>query len=99
MDDAERFSLLGTYRTPRFRIGQRVRCQVRGEVAAPGRMYGSSKNQPTAQAREPTQFHTSISISACRNSRGEYGRLGDRAAWQMSKPGSVSRGGGYSSAL
>jgi hypothetical protein len=26
MDDAKRFRLLGTYRTPRFRIGQRVRC-------------------------------------------------------------------------
>jgi hypothetical protein len=32
MDDADRFRLLGTYRTPRFRIGQRVRCHVRGEV-------------------------------------------------------------------
>jgi hypothetical protein len=28
MDDADRLRLLGTYRTPRFRIGQRVRCQV-----------------------------------------------------------------------
>ncbi len=32
MDDADRFRLLGTYRTSRFRIGQRVRCLVRGEV-------------------------------------------------------------------
>jgi hypothetical protein len=32
MDDADRFRLLGIYRTPRFRIGQRVCCQVRGEV-------------------------------------------------------------------
>ncbi len=32
MEDAERFRLLGTYRTPRFRVGQRVRCQVRGEM-------------------------------------------------------------------
>ena len=32
MEDTERFRLLGTYRTPRFRIGQRVRCLVRGEV-------------------------------------------------------------------
>ncbi len=32
MEDAERFRLLGKYRTPRFRIGQRVRCQVRGEM-------------------------------------------------------------------
>jgi hypothetical protein len=30
--DADRFRLLGQYRTPRCRIGQRVRCQVRGEV-------------------------------------------------------------------
>ena len=29
MDDADRFRLLGTYRTPRFRIGQRVRYLVR----------------------------------------------------------------------
>jgi hypothetical protein len=32
MEDAERFRLLGKYRTPRFRIGQRVRCEVRGEM-------------------------------------------------------------------
>jgi hypothetical protein len=36
MDDADRFRLLGTYRTPRFRIGQRVCCQVRGEVVITG---------------------------------------------------------------
>jgi hypothetical protein len=36
MDDAHRFRLLGTYRTPRFRIGQRVRCLVRGEVIITG---------------------------------------------------------------
>jgi hypothetical protein len=36
MDDAERFRLLGTYRTPRFRIGQRVRCLVRGGVIITG---------------------------------------------------------------
>ena len=35
MDDSERFRLLGTYRTPRFRLGQTVRCEVRGEVVAP----------------------------------------------------------------
>jgi hypothetical protein len=32
VDDTERFRLLGTYRTPRCRIGQWVRCAVRGEV-------------------------------------------------------------------
>jgi hypothetical protein len=36
MNDAERFALLGTYRTPRFRVGQRVRCLVRGEVKITG---------------------------------------------------------------
>jgi hypothetical protein len=36
MDDADRFRLLGTYRTPRFRIGQRVRCLVRGAVVIIG---------------------------------------------------------------
>jgi hypothetical protein len=36
MDDADRFRLIGTYRTPRFRIGQRVRCLVRGEVIITG---------------------------------------------------------------
>src|SRR5262249_52476883 len=29
---ADRFRLLGKYRTPRYRIGQKVRCQVRGLV-------------------------------------------------------------------
>jgi hypothetical protein len=32
MEDAERFRMLGKYRTPRFRVGQRVPCQVRGEM-------------------------------------------------------------------
>jgi hypothetical protein len=32
LEDADRFRLFGKYRTPRFRIGQRVRCQVRGEM-------------------------------------------------------------------
>jgi hypothetical protein len=32
VEDAERFKLLGTYRTPRCRIGQCVRCAVRGQV-------------------------------------------------------------------
>src|SRR5262245_1094818 len=36
MNDAERFRLLGKYRTPRFRIGQRVRCLVRGEMVITG---------------------------------------------------------------
>jgi hypothetical protein len=36
MEDADRFRLLGKYRTPRFRIGQRVRCQVRGEMIITG---------------------------------------------------------------
>jgi hypothetical protein len=36
MDDADRFRLHGTYWTRRFRIGQRVRCLVRGEVIIAG---------------------------------------------------------------
>lgn len=36
MEDAERFRLLGKYRTPRFRIDQRVLCQVRGEMIVTG---------------------------------------------------------------
>ena len=36
MEDAERFRLLGKYRTPRFRRGQRVRCLVRGEMVITG---------------------------------------------------------------
>jgi hypothetical protein len=36
MEDAERFRLLGKYRTPHFRIGQRVRCQVRREMVITG---------------------------------------------------------------
>ena len=30
--NAERFRLLGTYRTPRFRYGSKVLCEVRGEM-------------------------------------------------------------------
>jgi hypothetical protein len=36
MGDADCFRLLGKYRTPRFRIGQRVRCLVHGEVIITG---------------------------------------------------------------
>jgi hypothetical protein len=36
MDDANRFRRLGIYRTPRFRIGQRIHCHVRGEVVISG---------------------------------------------------------------
>jgi hypothetical protein len=32
VEGAERFRLLGTYQTPRCRVGQRVRCAVRGQV-------------------------------------------------------------------
>jgi hypothetical protein len=40
MNDADRFRLLGTYRTPRFRYGQTVRCEVRGEVVIVGLLDG-----------------------------------------------------------
>jgi hypothetical protein len=37
MDDADRFQLLfGPYRTPRFRYGEVVFCEVRGEVTLCG---------------------------------------------------------------
>jgi hypothetical protein len=36
MEDAERFLLLGKYRTPRFRYGRKVLCEVRGEVTITG---------------------------------------------------------------
>jgi hypothetical protein len=36
MEDAERFRLLGKYRTPRFRIGRTVFCEVRGEMVITG---------------------------------------------------------------
>jgi hypothetical protein len=36
MEDAERFRLLGKYRTPRFRVGRRVLCAVRGQVVITG---------------------------------------------------------------
>ena len=36
MHAADRFRLLGTYRTPRFRYGRTVRCEVRGEVEIVG---------------------------------------------------------------
>ena len=37
MNDAERFQLLGKYRTPRFRNGRTVFCEVRGERVITGR--------------------------------------------------------------
>jgi hypothetical protein len=36
MDDAERFLLLGRYRTPWFRVGHTVVCEVRGQVVITG---------------------------------------------------------------
>jgi hypothetical protein len=36
MEDAERFHLLGKYRTPRFRFGFKVFCEVRGEMTITG---------------------------------------------------------------
>jgi hypothetical protein len=36
MTDADRFKLLGTYRMPRFRLGQMVRCAIRGQVVITG---------------------------------------------------------------
>jgi hypothetical protein len=36
MKDADRFRLLGYYRTPRFRYGRKVLCEVRGEVTICG---------------------------------------------------------------
>jgi hypothetical protein len=36
MEDTERLRLLGKYRTPRFRIGRTVFCEVRGEMVITG---------------------------------------------------------------
>lgn len=36
MEDAERFRLLGKYKTPRFRIGRTVFCAMRGEMVIMG---------------------------------------------------------------
>jgi hypothetical protein len=36
LQDADRFRLLGKYRTPRFRVGRFVRCLIRGEVEVAG---------------------------------------------------------------
>jgi hypothetical protein len=36
MEDAERFRLLGKYRTPRLRIGRKVLCEVQGEMVITG---------------------------------------------------------------
>jgi hypothetical protein len=36
MDDSERFQLLGKYKTPRFRYGCKVLCEVREEVVIIG---------------------------------------------------------------
>jgi hypothetical protein len=36
MDDATRFRLLGIYKTPQFRYGQKVICELRGQVVLCG---------------------------------------------------------------
>ncbi len=36
MEEAERFRLLGKYRTPRFRYGRKVLCEVRGQLVITG---------------------------------------------------------------
>jgi hypothetical protein len=36
VEDTERFRLLGKYKTPRFRIGQKVFCEIRGDVKISG---------------------------------------------------------------
>jgi hypothetical protein len=36
VEDADRFRLLGKYKTPRIRVGRFVRCMVRGEVQIVG---------------------------------------------------------------
>jgi hypothetical protein len=36
MNDADRYRLLGTYRTPRFRYGDTTHCEVRGELVLVG---------------------------------------------------------------
>jgi hypothetical protein len=36
VDDADRYRLLGKYRTPRVRVGRVVRCEIRGEVKGAG---------------------------------------------------------------
>src|SRR5436305_1042875 len=36
MSETDRYPLLGTYATPRFRYGERVVCQMRGEVEIVG---------------------------------------------------------------
>jgi len=36
VDDATRFRLLGQYQTPRFRLGQKVLCELRGQVVISG---------------------------------------------------------------
>jgi hypothetical protein len=36
MDETERFRLLGKYRTPWFRVGRTVLCEVRGQVVITG---------------------------------------------------------------
>jgi hypothetical protein len=36
VDEADRFRLLGKYRTPRVRVGRWVRCEVRGEIQVVG---------------------------------------------------------------
>jgi hypothetical protein len=36
MHEADRYKLLGTYKTPRFRYGTVVTCEIRGEVKIAG---------------------------------------------------------------
>jgi hypothetical protein len=77
MDDADRFRLLGTYRTPRFRIGQRVRCLVRGEVIITG-ISDAQLAWPIAKGGRGRHWLVGGRSAAESESRNERGRPSDR---------------------
>ena len=56
MEDADRFRLLGKYRTPRVRIGRFVRCLIRGEVEVVGFTDGAIPWPLGKTARRPAMI-------------------------------------------
>jgi hypothetical protein len=74
MEDAERFRLLGKYRTPRFRFGRKALCEIRAEVTICG-MTDALIPWPIGKAR---RGRTSLIIS-----QGTFG--GDSPGVQPSR--------------
>jgi hypothetical protein len=63
VEDADRFRLLGKYRTPRVRVGRVVRCEIRGEVEGVCFTAGPIP-WPLGKTKRHARGNTSLSGSA-----------------------------------